>query len=492
MIDRGITKLFGVNVRIEGPMFHPVSGSLTDSEFEESLNKRYFGQETSPGFAEGYPQGQNYNDQEDLEMSRAIEASLLDTHTPARNIDGEQEFYRSHRQESRPFGHQFRQTMKEEMPFREDYFGGLRVEEDMVMSVDDVATFSDTVDADLREAMRQSLLEINKHEAGGNEVRNEAERELSEQKVDMNLHQTSLLERDKVKLSLRDSEIRKEANKELVGQEGIEAERDEDPANANRSEKTQSSTDGETRPRLETHPHAETHPRVIDDGKAEHTSISHEVATSNTDHAIGVQGNQMPMGSTDKHRRKSTQTVIGSRNSQEPDEDQHSAVQRIENKKRKEKISPEDLKLTQLIEESEKKKSIDERHGHIDDKPAPQEKGAVRSPDQNSIGDEKSRISGNENNRQIDAERKLNNFNEKTEPENVQTRISSSITSTYSSNGITDEPLVPSAENSADTAQNNTLEVSSLPTLFKTKFILNAIFTSVLKTNLENIEVQVV
>ena len=485
-VDRGITKLFGVDTLIEGPMFPPVSEILTDPGFEESLKTGYFGQETSPGFVEEFPRGQNYNNQEDLEMSRAIEASLLDSHNTGRNIEGEQEFYGRHAPESTPFENQLRQkfytsektlNIKDGHPLREDDFGSLRVEEEMAMSIDNGAAFSDTEDADLHQPIRESLLERDKHEAGGNEVRNEAEKELSKQKID-----TTLLERRNVKVSLRDNETKNEANKELGEQEGIETESDEDPANA-RSERTQPSADVETDPNVATHPDVETHPRVSNNGNVEDTSSTHEGTSTCTDHRIDAQGNQnkIPIGTTDKHLRKSTQTVTGSRNSQETNEDQDSGVKHKENKMEKEENSTKDSELFKLIEASEKKKSIDDRHGHIDGVPAPQEKGAVQSPDQNSSGGEKSRISEriiHENDLTTDAERKSHIFGDKTEPENLQTRTSSSSTSTNVSDGITDESLIPSAENSAETAQNNKLEVSSSPTFFKTKFILCGIFSS--------------
>ena len=417
MVDRRVTKLFGVQVRIEGPMFPPVSGLLTDSGFEESLNTGHFGQETSAGFVEEYPQGQNYKNQEEFEISRAIEASLLDnSHKAERNTNGEQKFYGRHTQESSPFENRQMFTtsekslkMKDENPLREDDFGSLRVEEEMAMSIDDVAAFSDTDDTDLRQAIAASLLESDKLEARDNEMRNEAEQELTEQK-------------------------------------GAETESDEDPDNDNDGDKTQMGTPTEQYAR-------------VDDNK-EDTRGSHEELTS-SDHGTAQEGS---VGSTDKHLRTSAQVVIETRSSLETkDEDQDNGVKHKENEREKEGNSANDLDLFKVIEASENKKSIGERPSDTKEMNPSQENDALLKPDQNFSNGEMSRINERtiyENGHKGDAERKPHNSDEKTELGDLQTRTTSSSTSTSLVNGTSNEILAPSAGSSADNSQNDQLEVS--------------------------------
>ena len=406
-------------------MFPPVSGLLTDSGFEESLNTGHFGQETSAGFAEEYTQGQNYNNLEEIEISQAIEASLLDSnHKAERNTNGEQKFYGGHTQESSPF--ETRQMFttsekslntKDDNPLREDDFGSLRVEEEMAMSVDDVAAFRDTDDGDLNQAIAASLLARDKLEARGNGMKNEAEQEPTEQK-------------------------------------GAETESDEDPVNDNHGDKTQMETPTEQYPR-------------VDDNRKEDTHDSHEKFT-NTDHGTSPQGkeNEVSTGSTDKHLGTSAQAVIETRPSLETkDEDQDNAVKHKENEREKEGNSANDLELFKVIEASENKKSTDERPSDTKEMNPSQENDAQRNQDQNSSNGEMSPISErtiHENGHKGDAERKPHNNDEKTELRDLQTRTASSITSTSLSNGISDsdDTLVPSEGSSTDNAQNDQLEVS--------------------------------
>ena len=403
-------------------MFPPVSGLLTDSGFEESLNTGHFGKETSAGFAEEYPQGQNYNNLEEVEISRAIEASLLDSnHKAERNTNGEQKFYGRHTQESSPFENREMFTtsekspkMKDENQVREDDFGSLRVEEEMVMSIDDVAAFSDTDDADLNQAIAASLLERDKLEARSNGMRNKAEQELTQQK-------------------------------------GAETESDEDPDNDNHGDKAQMETPTKQYPR-------------VDDDKKEDTRGCHEELT-NADHGTAPQGkeNEVSAGSTDKHLETSGQAVIETRTIETKDEDQDNAVKHKENERGNEGSSANDSELFKVIEASEKKKSIDERPSDAKEINPSQENDAHRNPDQNSSNEEMSGISEraiNENDHRGTAGRKPNISGEKTKPGDLQARTTSSSTSTSLSNGISDETLVPSAGSSADNAQNDQLEVS--------------------------------
>ena len=419
MVDRGVTKLFGVQVQLEGPMFPPVSGLLTDSGFEKSLNTGHFGQETSAGFAEEYPQGQNYNNLEEAEISRAIEASLLDSsHKAERNTYDEQKFSGRHKQETSLFENRQMFTtsekspdMKGDNPMREDDFGSLRVEEEMAMSIDDVATFSDTDDADLHQAIAASLLESDKLQARGNGIRNETEQELTEQK-------------------------------------GAETESDEDPVNDNHGDKTQMETATEQYSR-------------VDDNKKERTRGSHEKLT-NTDHGTAPQGkeNKVSAGSADKHLRMSAQAVTETRTILETkDEDKDNAVNHKENDR------GHDSELFKVIEASEAKKSIDESPGDIKERSPQQEKEAGQSWNQRSSYKEISRTNEqifHEKGGKGDVERNNNNSDEKTEPWNLQARNTSSNTSTSLANGISDsdETLVISEGSSADNAQNDQLEVS--------------------------------
>ena len=401
-------------------MFPPVSGLLTDSGFEESLNTGHFGQETSAAFAEEYPQGQNYNKLEEVEISQAIEASLLESnHKAERNANGEQKFYGRHTQESSLFENREMFTtsekspkMKDENQLREDDFGSLRVEEDMAMSIDDVAAFSDTDDADLHQAIAASLLESDKLQARGNGIRNETEQELTEQK-------------------------------------GAETESDEDPVNDNHGDKTQMETGTEQYPR-------------IDDNIKEDTRGSHEELTS-TDHGTAPQGKE---GSVGKHLRTSAPAVIETRTSLETkDEDQDNAVKHKEDERGKERNSVNDLELFKVIEASENKKSVDESPGDIKERSPPQEKEARQSWNQRSSDKEISRTNEqifHENGGKGDVERNNNNSDEKTESGDLQARTTSSSTSTSLPNGISDsdETLVPYEGSSADNSQNDQLVVS--------------------------------
>ena len=404
-------------------MFPPVSGLLTDSGFEESLNTGHFGQETSAEFAEEYPQGQNYNNLEEIEISQAIEASLLDSnHKAERNTNGEHQFYGGHTQESSPFENPQMFTtsekspnMKDEIPLREDDFGSLRVEEEMAMSIDDVAAFSDTDDADLNKAIAASLLERDKLETRGNGMINETEQERTEQK-------------------------------------GAETESDEDPVNDNDGDKTQMETPTEQYPR-------------VDDNRKEDTHDSHEKFT-NTDHGTAPQGKEyeVSVGSTDKHLRTSAQDVTETRTIETKDEDQDNAVKHKENERGKEGNGANDSELFKVIEESEKK-SIDESPGDIKERSPPQEKEVRQSWNQNSSDKEISRTNErrfHENGDRGDVERNNHNSDEKTEPGDLQARTTSSNTSTSLANGISDsdETLVPSEGSRADNSQNDQLEVS--------------------------------
>ena len=403
-------------------MFPPVSGLLTDSGFEESLNTGHFGQETSAGFAEEYPQGQNYNNLEEIEISQAIEASLLDSnHKAERNTNGEQKFYGGHTQESSPFENRQMFTtsekspkMKDDNPLREDDFGSLRVEEEMAMSIDDVAAFRDTDDADLRQAIAASLLERDKQEARGNGMINETEQERTEQK-------------------------------------GAETESDEDPVNDNDGDKTQMETATEQYPR-------------VDDNRKEDTHESHEKFT-NTDHGTAPQGkeNEVSVGSTDKHLGTSAQAVTETRTIETKDEDKDNAVKHKENERENEGSSANDSELFKVIEASENKKSTDERPSDTKEMNPSQENDVHRNPDQNSSNEEMSPISErtiHEIDRKGDAERNNHNSDEKTEPGDLQARTTSSSTSNYLANETSDETLVPSEGSSADNAQNDQLEVS--------------------------------
>ena len=326
--------------------------------------------------------------------------------------------------------------MKGDNPMREDDFGSLRVEEEMAMSIDDVAAFSDTDDADLHQAIAASLLESDKLEARGNGIRNETEQELTEQK-------------------------------------GAETESDEDPVNDNHGDKTQTET------ATQQYPH-------VDDNRKEDTRGSHETLT-NTDHGTAPQGkeNEVSAGSTDKHLQTSAPAVIETRTSLETkDDDQDNAVKHKEDERGKERNSVNDLELFKVFEASENKKSVDESPGDIKERSPPQENEARQSWNQNSSDKEISRTNErifHENGGKGDVERNNHNSDEKTESGDLQARTTSSITSTSLANGISDsdETLVPSEGSSADNSQNDQLEVSLTTTWFD-KMINYWILSSVL------------
>ena len=87
VVNRGVTKLFGVDVVLEGPMFLPTAQTFSEFDYDDHLSEEKFAGK-GHNFEDRYTKqthtytghgGDIHKDIEDMEVSRAIEASLMES-----------------------------------------------------------------------------------------------------------------------------------------------------------------------------------------------------------------------------------------------------------------------------------------------------------------------------------------------------------------------------------------------------------------------------